>query len=147
MEIFVWRFLFCMEASRHSRSIDLNFKNMLYNQEETDTRLIIHVSYGCRKGFKNLAIAGSDVVVVIDLYHFYDLNVNKLWIEYDVGQYKRCLPINEYAKCLREEKLTILPFCYVMICFDTVPAFIFQGKKKRWYVWSLFGEATRRFVE
>lgn len=62
---------------------------MWYNQEETGMRLILHVSYGCRKGFKNLVIVGSNVAVVIDLYHFYDLNVNKLRREYDVGQCKR----------------------------------------------------------
>lgn len=50
---------------------------MWYNQEETGMRLILHVSYGC-----------SNVAVVIDLYHFYDLNVNKLRREYDVGQCK-----------------------------------------------------------
>lgn len=61
---------------------------MWYNQEETGMRLILHVSYGCRKGFKNLVIVGSNVAVVIDLYHFYDLNVNKLRREYDVGQCK-----------------------------------------------------------
>ena len=62
---------------------------MWYNQEETGMRLIRHVSYGCRKGFTNLVIVGSNVAVVIDLYHFYDLNVNKLRREYDVDQCKR----------------------------------------------------------
>ena len=58
----------------------------------------------CRKGYKKLTIVGSNTdIVVIALYHFYDLDVKELWIEYGIGQHKRWPPIHEYAKCLGEE--------------------------------------------
>ena len=68
-----------MEISRHSHFIDLNFENMGRNQGETNTRIILNISFGRRKGFKNLAIVGGDVVGVIDLYYFYDHNINTIW--------------------------------------------------------------------
>ena len=40
------------------------------------------------KGFKKLMIVGKGTdIAVITCYHFYDININELWVEYDVGQY------------------------------------------------------------
>ena len=77
---------------------------MSCNQEEADIRLILHFFDRCRKGHKKLIIVGSNKdIVVISLYHFYDLDVNELWAEYSIGQHKSKLPIHKYAKCLGEE--------------------------------------------
>ena len=82
-----------------SNGFDIDFENIMpCNQEKAGTRLILHVFDGCRKGYKKLTIVSSDTdIVVIALYHFYDLDVNELWIEYGVGQHKRWLPIHEYG--------------------------------------------------
>ena len=128
---------------------DIDFENIMpCNQEEADTRLILHVFDGCRKGYKKLTIVGSDTdIVVIALYHFYDLDVNELWIEYGVSKNKRWLPIHEYAKCLGEEICRALPFWYVITGCDTVSAFSGRGKKTAWDIWGISEEATRNFIK
>ena len=103
---------------------------ILRNQEEADTRLILHVFDVCRKGYKKLTILYSDTdIAVFALYHLYGLDVNELWMEYIVGQRKRWLPTHEYAKCLGEEICRGLPFWYAISGCDTVSTFSGRGKK------------------
>ena len=74
-----------------SNSFDINFKDIMpCNQEEADTRLVFYVFDGCNNSHKKLTIVGSDTdIAVIAFYHFYDLDVNELWVVYGVGQHKR----------------------------------------------------------
>ena len=93
-----------------------------------------------------MTIVGSDTdIAVIGLYHFYDFDVNELWIECTVGQHKRWLPIHEYAKCLGEEICRVLLFWYAITGCDTVSAFSCRGKKTAWNVWGFFEEALKSF--
>ena len=132
-----------------SNGFDIDFENIIpCNQEEADIRLILHVFNGCRKGYKKLTILGSDTdIVVIALYHFYDLDDNELWIEYGDGQQKKWLPIHEYAKCLGKEICRALPIWYAITVCDTVSAFGGRGKKTVWGVWGNFEEALRTFIK
>ena len=94
---------------------------ILCNQEEAYTRLILHVFDVCRKGYKKLTILGSDTdIAVFAFYNFYGLDVNELWVGYCVGQHKRRLPIHEYAKCLEDEICRAFPFWYAISSCDTV---------------------------
>ena len=54
------------------------------NHEEADTRLILHVLDGSNNGYKKISIVtvGTDVVVT-SLYHFFSLNLDELWIEFE----------------------------------------------------------------
>ena len=74
-----------------SNCFDIDFEKIMpCNHKKADTRLILHVFDACRKSYKKLTTACSDTdIAVIALYHFYDLDVNELWIEYCVGQHKR----------------------------------------------------------
>ena len=52
---------------------------MSCNQEEADTRLILHVHDWCRKSYEKLDVVGSNIdIVIVVLFCFYDLNVHKL---------------------------------------------------------------------
>ena len=132
---------------RISNGFDIDFENIMpCNQEEAGTRLILHVFHGCRKCYKKLTKAGSDKdIAFIVLYHFYDLDVNELWIKYGMGQHKKRVPIHEYAKCLGKEICRALPSWYAITGCDTVSAFGGRGKKTAWDVWGNFEEATRTF--
>ena len=60
------------------------------NREEADTRLIVHVIDGVRKGKRKITITTVDTdVVVISLYHFFSLEIEQLWIEFGVGKNKK----------------------------------------------------------
>ena len=83
-----------------SNDVDTNLKDiMLSNQEEADTRLLLHVFHACKKGFEKVSIITADTdVVVIALYHYSDLQIDELWVRFDVGEHKRWLPIHDYVE-------------------------------------------------
>ena len=61
-----------------------------YNHEEADTRLLLHTLDGSKRGFKRLLIVTveTDVVVLI-LCHFFNLDLQELWIEIGTGKNRR----------------------------------------------------------
>jgi len=105
------------------------------NHEEADTCLLLHVLDASLKGFNKISIVTVDTdVVVIALFHFFDMNIAELWIEIGVGQYRRWLPIHTYARCLKEEICRALPFWFALTGCDTVSMFAGRGKKTAWSV-------------
>ena len=83
------------------------------NQEEADTRVLLHAFDGASKGYKKVSIVTVDTdVVVIALYHFFSLNIDELWVEMGVGQHRRWLPLHMYANLLKEEICRALPFWF-----------------------------------
>ena len=117
------------------------------NHEEADTRLLLHVYDASLKGLRKISIVTVDTdVVVIALYHFFSLNVEELWIEIGVGQYRRWLPIHLYANMLKEEVCRALPFWFTLTGCDTTSMFSGRGKKTAWRVWESYPDATKLFV-
>ena len=88
-----------------SNRLDRNFKDIMpCNREETDTRLIIPVFDAIKKGFEKASIITVNrVIVFIALYHYFDLQIDELRVEFGIGEHKRWLPIHEYAEILGEE--------------------------------------------
>ena len=56
-----------------SNGFEKDFEDIIpCNQKQADTRLILHIFDGCRKGYKKLAIVGSDTdIVVIAPFSFF----------------------------------------------------------------------------
>ena len=80
------------------------------SQEEANTRLLLHVRDIASSGLKKIMIITSVTdVVVIELYIFHSLFIEKLWIEFGAGKHRRWLPIHLYAALLREEICRALP--------------------------------------
>ena len=100
-----------------SNGFDVYFSNIVpCNHEEADTRLILNVFDGIKKGYKKITIVTVDTdVVIIDLYHFYDLNIEELWIEYGTRQHKRWLQLHNYANTLGEETFRALPIWFTTL--------------------------------
>ena len=109
------------------------------SNQEADARSILYFFDGYRKGHKKLTIVVSDTdIVFFALYLFSDLDVNEPWVEYDVCQHKRWLPIHDYAKFLGEEICRTLRFWHAITGEGTVSAFSDQGRKTAWDVWGVF---------
>ena len=89
-----------------SNGVAIYFEDIvLFNQEEADTKLILYLFHGCRKGYKKLTIAGSGTDTVMLLFITF-----MILIGYCIGQHKRWLPVHEYATCLGEEICGALSF-------------------------------------
>ena len=117
------------------------------NHEEADTRLFLHAKDASNKGIKKVTIVTVDTdVVIIALYHYFDINLEELWIEIGVGKNKRWLLIHQYAKNLGESICRALPFWFTFTGCDTVSSFSGRGKKTAWNTWQSYPEITEAFV-
>ena len=62
-----------------SNRVETNFKNIMpSNQEEADTRLLLHVFDACKKGFEKVSIITVDADVAIALYQYFYLQIDEL---------------------------------------------------------------------
>ena len=67
------------------------------NHEEADTQLIVHAQDAALNNIQKVRIIGNDTdIVVIGLYIFCDLKVDRLWVEYGCGKNRRRLPIHNH---------------------------------------------------
>ena len=98
------------------------------NDEEADTRLLLHILSGSSCGYKKISIVTVDPdVVVISLYHFFSLDLEDLWIEFGTGRNERYFSIHQFAKSLSEEVCKALLWFTFTGC-DTISMFAGKGK-------------------
>ena len=75
-------------------------------QEEADSRIFLHVKHAVLQGHEQVLIRTVDCdVVAIALYvvHYIAVHYKAQWIALGVGEYRRLLPIHEYATQLGPE--------------------------------------------
>ncbi len=117
------------------------------NHEEADTRLLLHVLDGAETGIRKISIVTVDTdVVVIALRHFFDLNLEELWIEFGTGRSRRFLPIHECANKLGERICDGLTLWFSITGCDTVSMFNGKGKKTAWKAWRSFDDGVDTFA-
>ena len=93
------------------------------NQEEADTMIFVHIKSAAEKGCKSSLIISSDTgVVVLAMYIFKTLQVEKLWVAFGKGKHLRWLPIYEINHALCPKAEAVL-FIHAFTGCDTVSAF------------------------
>ena len=71
------------------------------NHEEADTRIFIHVKHVSARGLKKVLIRTVDTdVVVLVIAYARKLELQELWIAFDVGNHFRYLPIHKITTSL-----------------------------------------------
>ena len=85
-----------------------------------------------------MIVVNDTDVVVISLHAFFDLGIDKLWIEYGSGKHQRWLPIHTYAQVLVEEVCYTLAFWYALTSCDSVLSFAGRRKRTVWDMGNLF---------
>lgn len=105
------------------------------NQEEADTRMMLHVKYSGNQGAKRLVLVSPDTdVLLLLLHHFFDLGVLELFFK--TGRtttyvnYTRFIPIHILVEYLTTEQRQILLSVYCLTGCDTCSALFGIGKKK-----------------
>ena len=72
------------------------------NHEEADTRLLLHALDTSKSGFKRFLIVTVDTdVVVLALCHFFNLDLQELWIEIGTGKNRRCMRKHCTRRCAK----------------------------------------------
>ena len=118
------------------------------NQEEADTRLILHVSDAAKCGFTKAMIRTVDTdVVIIAISFFEQLQLSELWISFGVGKHLRYLPIHSISREIGQEKSKALLAFHALTGCDQTSTFANRGKKTAWDVWSTLSELTPVLVD
>ena len=106
------------------------------NHDEADTRVFVHVEHAADSGNQKFAVKTVDTdVVFLAISLLQSLQIEELWVEFDVGKHQRWLPIHEYATNLGESICNGLRFWFAFTGCDTVSSFAGRGKNISWTVW------------
>ena len=100
------------------------------NQEEGDTRLLLHIKHAYDQGFRKLVVVANDsdvVVICISLYA--QLADSELWVDFGSGKHRRYIAIHEIASQLGVDRSSALLFLHSFSGCDTVSSFCNIGKK------------------
>ena len=108
------------------------------NHEETDTHIFVHAKHASVNSMTKNLIRTVDTDVVI-------LDVEELWIAFEVGKHLQYLLIHKIASSLNTEQCEGLPFFHVLTGCDTVSLFSGKGKKTAFQAWKCYPEATKVF--
>ena len=117
------------------------------SQEESDSRMLLHVADAMHHGFKCIMIRTNDSdVVAISIFCFPSLtSINELWIAIGTGKNFRYLPIHIMSQQLGPDKCMALPFFHAFTGCDFNSSFYGIGKKTAWAGWLSQPEVTAAF--
>ena len=116
------------------------------NNEEADTRILLHLRKASADGLKNAMIRTVDTdVVVLAISSLQKLAVNELWISFGVRKHLRYLPIHNITQVLTQDQCEALPFFHAFTGCDNVSFFANKGKKTAFQAWKFFSRNHSRF--
>ena len=84
-------------------------------------------------------------IVVLALCHFFDLDLQELWIETGTRKNPKWLPNPLYVETLHQEMYQALLFWFTLTGYDSVSMFASWRKKMASSVWQKYPEATQVF--
>ena len=114
------------------------------NQEEADTRMMLHVAHAAQHGHHQIQVRTVDTdVVVLAVMVVQKLPAgDELWVAFGTGKNYRYIAAHEIASSLGPEKTCALPMFHAITGCDTVSAFVGYGKKSAWATWNTLPELT-----
>ena len=112
----------------------MDISELKCNQEEADTRIVLHASYAANHGANRIVVKSPDTeVLVLLLHHRSNIIAKKIFFHTGrMGTHvdmKRNIPVHVLFNCLTEEQRAILTTVYCLTGCDTCSAFYGIGKK------------------
>ena len=106
------------------------------NQEEADTRMLLHAKYAASECLEiNIVIQSPDTdVLVLCAAHFNSIAPKELWFRTGVKDHLCFIPIHEVCQQLSGRILKSLPAFHTLTGCDTTSTLSGIGKKKPWKV-------------
>jgi len=109
-------------------------KELFSDQEEADTRLILHTKYCSNHGINTVVVVSPDTdVLVLLVHHFNSLGLEKLYFKTGRRQLHcnttRFVPVHNIVKMLSVEQRNIMLTVYCLTGCDSCSAFYGIGKK------------------
>ena len=102
---------------------------LLSNQEETDTRVVLYINYAKELGFQSTIVRTPDTdIFFILLFHAHNIHQMKIHVDIGVGKTRRLINVSDMAFELGKEWYTVLLGFYVFTGEDCTRAFKGKGK-------------------
>ena len=112
------------------------------NQEEADTRMMLHVAHAAQHGHHQIQVRTVDTDVVVVMVVQKLPAGDELWVAFGTGKNYRYIAAHEIASSIGPEKTCALPMFHAITGYDTVSAFVGHGKKSAWATWNSLPELT-----
>lgn len=113
------------------------------NQEEADSRILLHVAAAAQEGYPRVLIRtnDSDVIVIATSLYKQIQGLKELWVAYGTGSNVQYLAIHDIAHLLGV-KAPLLGAFHSLTGSDTTSSFFGKGKKSAWKIWQDYPELT-----
>ena len=121
------------------------------DQEEADSRMILHLFDAAIEGHEKAYIRTVDSdVVVLCIHHFPNLKqlgINELWVGFGKGKSYKDIPIHVITSQLGDDECKAIPFFHAYTGCDLTSSMCGVGKKTAWAAWKRYPEVTRTMIE
>ena len=120
-----------MLTSENGETVDKEeVHELISDQEETDTRVVLYAAYGAKKGYKNVKIKSPDTDVFFILLNHASQVDTQIYFDTGKGNSRRLLNITNMSKKLGQLKCSSLLSLHAFTGCDTTSAFKGIGKVK-----------------
>ena len=117
-----------------TREVYEDLEDLSSDQEEADTRLLLHAKYAPRSETRIIPQSPDTEVLVLRTTHFSDISCEELWFRKGVSDHHRYVPVNLLCQKLGQKLCKALPAFHALTGCDTTSAIASVGKKKAWEV-------------
>ena len=121
------------------------------NNEEADTRIVVHVIDSLEKGFKKILIRTVDTDIIgILMGLYYSIRENyqaaDIWVPFSTGKLFHHYHINNLCRLLAREQSCRLPPFHAFTGCDSTSSFFGKTKNTAWAAWNSFSEVNEAFL-
>ena len=124
-----------METSNDSHDVS----TLASNQEEADTRILLHASEATLCGFKRIVVSCQDTDVLVMLVAFMPKLCQEVWLRCGTSRKRKFIAIHNIT-LPQAVRNSILQF-HALTGSDTTSQFAGIGKRKAWAVFCSDGKA------
>ena len=108
--------------------------HMASNQEEADTRIVLHAADATSKGFQNIVIRSQDTDVLVLLVHHSSKSARNIWMKVGTSKKVRFISVRGIMQSIGPQACQALPGFHAITGCDTTSQFSGIGKKAAWRV-------------
>lgn len=103
-------------------------EELVSNQEETDTRVVLYLNYAVRLGFKSAVVRTPDTDIFFILLHYAHSIPITIYLDTGSGKHRQIINVSELSESKGADYCTTLLGLYVFTGEDVTSAFKGKGK-------------------
>ena len=121
---------------------------LLYDLEEADTWIIVHISVALKKRHSNFVVPTVDTDVVVILIGYFTIlnSAESFWLSYGVGKKLYLMAHKHHKPQYGRVKVFGITLFHSFTGCDTISAFFRRGKRLAWEAWNCFPEVSKAYV-